>query len=660
MTSRRRAPGGGRRRSCRVARRLAACEVEAPAKRVVLAYSGGLDTSVAVRWIRVERGYEVVARGRRRSAQARRRRRDPRACPGRRRGRGRGDQRPVRGRDPRPRCRRTRCTQGYPLAVGAVPAGDRGASRRVGSPPSCRRGWSRLHGQGQRPGAVRGVVSILAPDLDVLSPVRVRGLTRADCIDLAAKWEIPIEAEEEKLYSIDENMWGRAIECGVLEPVVVGARRAHTLTRSPGDAPSEPCEVVLGFDRACRCRSTARQRISLRIGELARSWAPTDGVGSTWSRAPSRRYLKSREVYECPASLRSCSHTKISKASPSSVMSREKQRVEIRVAELIYDGLWHSPLMGALRAFVTETQKEVTGEVRIAVEAPGRPPGAARASTTTTWPPTTPRTPSATRTQRGSCGSGVSRPKGRAAKARAPCQPGADRRTGIRRGVRKPLWAGRFGEGPADELLAFTVSFRTTVASWPTTSSAPAVHTLERVGAARGAGAAGHLHRARTGGGGARVGHVRVRADRRRHPHRDRTSCHRDRGRDRGQAAHRPQPQRPGRVDLRLYLRREGVCRLLASTRPGRALRRAEEATDVYLPGYTHLQRAQPVLLAHHLLADFWRWAAIRPLARLPRARRRVAARGRRGRVEPAHRLQLVANELGFSFTNSLERGLGS
>src|SRR6478736_2932514 len=86
---------------------------------------------------------------------------------------------------------------------------------------------------------------ILAPDLDVLAPVRVWGLTRADCIELAAKWEIPIEATKEKLYSIDENMWGRAIECGVLEnPWSSPPEEPFTLTRTPGGGSPEPRELV--------------------------------------------------------------------------------------------------------------------------------------------------------------------------------------------------------------------------------------------------------------------------------------------------------------------------------------------------------------------------------------------------------------------------------
>ena len=86
----------------------------------------------------------------------------------------------------------------------------------------------------------------------VLAPVRVWGLTRADCVELAAKWEIPIEATVEKLYSIDENMWGRAIECGVLEnPWTSPPEEPFTLTRTPRTRPRAR-DIVVGFERAFR------------------------------------------------------------------------------------------------------------------------------------------------------------------------------------------------------------------------------------------------------------------------------------------------------------------------------------------------------------------------------------------------------------------------
>jgi argininosuccinate synthase len=212
---------------------------------------------------------------------------------------------------------------------------------------------------------------ILAPDLDVLAPVRVWGLTRADCIDLAAKWDIPIEATKEKLYSIDENMWGRAIECGVLEnPWSSAPEEPYTMTRNPADAPSEPREIVIGFDQGAPVSldGVATDLVPLieRLGSLVGSygWGRVDMVENR------RVGIKSREVYECPASLALVlAHQDLEGITLERDVAREKQRLEIRVAELVYDGLWHSPLMRALQAFVADTQRDVTGEVRLRLEA---------------------------------------------------------------------------------------------------------------------------------------------------------------------------------------------------------------------------------------------------------------------------------------------------
>ena len=203
------------------------------AKRVVLAYSGGLDTSVAVRWIREEWGVEVDRlRGRRRPARSRgEEETDPRARAAAGCGRGRGASTPAPSSREDflvPALQANAMYEGkYPLVSALsrpvivehlVASARRHGADAVG------------HGcTGKGNDQVRFEVSsrILAPDLDVLAPVRVWGLTRADCIELAAKWEIPIAASKEKLYSIDENMWGRAIECGVLENPWCGrARRA--------------------------------------------------------------------------------------------------------------------------------------------------------------------------------------------------------------------------------------------------------------------------------------------------------------------------------------------------------------------------------------------------------------------------------------------------
>jgi argininosuccinate synthase len=342
---------------------------------VVLAYSGGLDTSVAVRWIREEWGYEVIA------------------CAV-----DVGQLRP--GEDD---VIRTRARAAGAVEVEVIDARAQFASETLapalqanamyeGKYPlvsalsrpvivehlvqSARRHGADAVGHGctgKGNDQVRFEVSsrILAPDLDVLAPVRVWGLTRADCIDLAAKWEIPIEATKEKLYSIDENMWGRAIECGVLEnPWSAAPEEPYTLTRSPADAPKEPREIVIRFEQGVPVAldDAATDLVTLidELGALVGSygWGRVDMVENR------RVGIKSREVYECPASLALVlAHQDLEGITLERDVAREKQRVEIRVAELIYDGLWHSPLMRALQAFVTDTQRDVTGEARLRLEA---------------------------------------------------------------------------------------------------------------------------------------------------------------------------------------------------------------------------------------------------------------------------------------------------
>jgi argininosuccinate synthase len=346
-------------------------------KRVVLAYSGGLDTSIAVRWMREQWGVEVVC------------------CavdvgqlvPGedeaiRERARAAGAVE-VEIIDARadfaqnilvPALRANALYEGkYPLVSALsrpvivehlVASARRHRADAVG------------HGcTGKGNDQVRFEVStrILAPDLEVLAPTREWGLTRAECIDLAAQWEIPIEATIEKLYSIDENMWGRAIECGVLEnPWSSPPEEPYTLTRNAKDAPAEPRDVVVGFDAGVPVSLDGKELdLVTLIDELgaavgAYGWGRIDMVENR------RVGIKSREVYECPASLALITaHQDLEGITLERDVAREKQRVEIRIAELIYDGLWHAPLMRALAAFVEETQRDVTGEVRLRLE-PGR------------------------------------------------------------------------------------------------------------------------------------------------------------------------------------------------------------------------------------------------------------------------------------------------
>jgi argininosuccinate synthase len=340
-----------------------------------LAYSGGLDTSVAVRWIREEWGYEVIACavdvGQLQPGEAR-------AIEARARAAGAVEVEVIDARAEFASDILVPALQANAMYEGKYPLVS-ALSRPVIVEHLVRS--ARRHGAdavghgctGKGNDQVRFEVSsrVLAPDLDVLAPVRVWGLTRADCIDLAAKWEIPIEATKEKLYSIDENMWGRAIECGVLEnPWASAPEEPYTLTRSPAEAPSEPREIVIGFERGAPVSLDGRDLdLVTLIGELGAlvgsyGWGRVDMVENR------RVGIKSREVYECPAALALVlAHQDLEGITLERDVAREKQRIEVRVAELVYDGLWHSPLMRALQAFVTDTQQHVSGEVRLRLEA---------------------------------------------------------------------------------------------------------------------------------------------------------------------------------------------------------------------------------------------------------------------------------------------------
>jgi argininosuccinate synthase len=345
------------------------------AKRVVLAYSGGLDTSVAVRWMREEWGVEVIA------------------CAVDVGQLAAGEEATIRERataagaveieiiDARDHFAHDFLAPA--LAANALYEGKYPLVSALSRPvitehlvASARRHRADAvsHGcTGKGNDQVRFEVSsrVLAPDLDVLAPVRVWGLTRADCIELAAKWEIPISASKEKLYSIDENMWGRAIECGVLEnPWSLPPEQPFTLTRTPKDAPREPKEIIVGFERGVPVSLDGAPvglvELIATLGEVVGSygWGRLDMVENR------RVGIKSREVYECPASLALIlAHKDLEGITLERDVAREKQRLEIRVAELVYDGLWHTPLMRALDAFMQSTQEHVTGEVRLRLEA---------------------------------------------------------------------------------------------------------------------------------------------------------------------------------------------------------------------------------------------------------------------------------------------------
>src|SRR5487761_1935545 len=210
----------------------------------------------------------------------------------------------------------------------------------------------------------------LAPDLEVLAPARNWGMTRADSVDFAMKWDIPIKATKDKIYSIDENLWGRAVECGAMEdPWATPPEEPMTLTRVRTD---KPVELTLSFVSGV---PVAIDGVEMPLADLIKNLndrAGATGYGRIDMVENRRVGIKSREVYECPAALALiAAHADLEDLVLERDVHHEKGRLETRWSELVYDGMCFSPLKEALDAFIADTQRHVTGDVRLLFEAPG-------------------------------------------------------------------------------------------------------------------------------------------------------------------------------------------------------------------------------------------------------------------------------------------------
>ncbi|HUP71322.1 MAG TPA: argininosuccinate synthase [Acidimicrobiales bacterium] len=342
-------------------------------KRVVLAYSGGLDTSVAVRWLAEETGMEVIAL----AADV---------------GQG-GDFEEVRQRAFAAGAVEAivvDCKEEYAndfvapaLKANAKYEGKYPLVSSLSRPVIVKHmvAAAREHGAtavahgctGKGNDQVRFEVSTraLAPDLECVAPVRDWGMTRDECIDYAERFEIPVTVTKKSPYSIDQNLWGRAIECGILEdPWAQPPEEVYELTTPTA---VEPAELTIAFDQGIP-KSIDGRAMPLHhlIDEVSRvvgsyGWGRIDMIENR------RVGIKSREVYECPGALALLmAHADLEDLTLERDLAHEKARMEPRYAELVYDGLWFSPLKQAFDAFVDESQRFVTGEVRLRCEVPGR------------------------------------------------------------------------------------------------------------------------------------------------------------------------------------------------------------------------------------------------------------------------------------------------
>jgi argininosuccinate synthase len=207
----------------------------------------------------------------------------------------------------------------------------------------------------------------IAPDLTVVAPVRDWNMNRPEEIEYAKQHGIPVSVTRESPYSVDANLWGRSIEAGTLEdPDHEPAPDVFELTAAPEDAPDEPRYVEIGFEEGL---PTSLDGEDLPLAELIaelNGLAGGHGVGRVDMIEDRLVGIKSREIYEAPAALTIIqAHRELETLTLTKDVLRFKSSVEQRYAELTYDGLWFTPLKSALDAFIDETQKTVTGTVRL-------------------------------------------------------------------------------------------------------------------------------------------------------------------------------------------------------------------------------------------------------------------------------------------------------
>lgn len=216
---------------------------------------------------------------------------------------------------------------------------------------------------------VRFEVSIRAldPELEVLAPIRTSSMSRDAAMEYASKHGIPVKATKKSPYSIDMNLLGRTAECGVLEdPWVEPPEDAFEITSNPVGAVHEPVEVVVEFEQGLP------SAIDGEICDIQSALEYLDEIGGRFGfgridMIENRRVgIKSREIYEAPGALALIlAHADLEDLTLERDLIHEKRIIESRWADLVYDGLWFSPLKSAYDAFIASSQERVCGEVRL-------------------------------------------------------------------------------------------------------------------------------------------------------------------------------------------------------------------------------------------------------------------------------------------------------
>jgi len=211
-------------------------------------------------------------------------------------------------------------------------------------------------------------VQSLAPQLGIIAPLRDWEFkSREEEMEYAIAHGIPIKATKDNPYSIDENLWGIAIECGVLEdPTIAPPADAYVVTVDPKVAPENATSVTITFEKGIPVAIDHIEMSALQLVEHLRDLGGAYGIGRLDLIENRVVGIKSREVYEAPAAtILHFAHSELERLVLDKDTFRYKQDVSNKIANLIYDGLWFSPLFNSLMAFVDATQEHITGEVTV-------------------------------------------------------------------------------------------------------------------------------------------------------------------------------------------------------------------------------------------------------------------------------------------------------
>ncbi|MGH1707417.1 argininosuccinate synthase [Enterococcus gallinarum] len=337
-------------------------------EKVILAYSGGLDTSVSIKWL-TDQGYDVVAccldigEGR-----------DTQSIKDKALDVGAIESYAIDAREEFAQDFALIALQGntfYENSYPLVSALSRPLIAKKLVELAIATGATTVaHGcTGKGNDQVRFEVAIaaLAPHLKVIAPVREWKWSREEEIAYAAEKGVPIPADLDNPYSIDQNLWGRACECGVLEdPWATPPRGAYAITQELEDTPNVPTIVEITFDQGI---PTALDGETLNLAELIMKMnrlAGEHGIGRIDHIENRLVGIKSREVYECPGAMAlMTAHKELEDLVFVRELAHFKPIIEQQLAQVIYDGLWFNPLTDALIAFLKNTQVYVNGIVRL-------------------------------------------------------------------------------------------------------------------------------------------------------------------------------------------------------------------------------------------------------------------------------------------------------